>query len=137
MFLTWFVTGVILCCSCIGIPCGLQVIKISVFLLFPFGKSLTYSPEEPNCCVQSCNCVLNLLWAVTAGWILAMQALFTGILLMITIVGIPFGWQCFKLTRLCFCPFGIDFTAEDVETITVVSTDKYYLSPALAIHVES
>ena len=131
MFLTWFFAGLLICCTCIGIPCGLQVIKISCFLLFPFGKTLTYTHDNiqdagGRCCVRSCNCFLNVLWAVTAGWILALQAFLTGCALMVTIVGIPFGWQCFKLTYLCFCPFGIDFTAEEVETIVISNTETNY-----------
>lgn len=127
MFSTWFVAGLALCLTCIGIPCGLQVIKISWFLLCPFGKQLKYhhhdiSDEGGRCCFRGCNCLLNIVWAVTAGWLLALQALLTGVVFCITIIGIPFGWQCFKLTYLCFCPFGIDFTAEDTEVIPIVNT---------------
>jgi uncharacterized membrane protein YccF (DUF307 family) len=125
MFLTWFLTGIVLCCTCIGIPCGWQAIKISLFLLFPFGKTLTYTDGEgglgPCCC---CDLLLNILWAVTVGWILALQALVTGIFLMLTIIGIPFGWQCIKLMYICFLPFGKDFSAEQVETITVVVVEQ-------------
>jgi len=134
MFLTWFLMGLILCATCVGFPCGWQLIKISLFLLFPFGKTLTYTHEAiqdegGRCCVRGCNCMLNIVWAVTAGWILALQAFFTGCALMVTIVGIPFGWQCFKLTYLCFCPFGTDFSADEVETIIVSSTsDNHYHS---------
>jgi uncharacterized membrane protein YccF (DUF307 family) len=136
MFLTWFFTGLLICCcTCIcipfgwiGIPFGWQVIKISMFLLFPFGKTMTYTHDQfqdgGRCCVRSCNCFLNIVWAVIVGWILALQALITGILLMVTIVGIPFGWQCFKLTYLCFCPFGFDFTAEEVETIVITTAKR-------------
>jgi uncharacterized membrane protein YccF (DUF307 family) len=56
---------------------------------------------------------------------LALQALITGVLLMVTIVGIPFGWQCFKLTYLCFCPFGIDFSSEEVESVVVDTSTNY------------
>jgi uncharacterized membrane protein YccF (DUF307 family) len=124
LFGTWFLAGLILCLTCIGIPCGCQAIKISVFLLFPFGKTIahkheTIDDEGMQCCFRGCNCLLNILWAVGVGWIFAVQALLTGIFLCLTIVGIPFGIQCFKLTLLCFCPFGIDFTAEDVETVVI------------------
>lgn len=124
LFLTWFLAGFTLCLTCIGIPCGCQAIKISVFLLFPFGKTVVYKHDYiddagAQCCFRSCNCLLNTFWALTVGWILALQALLTGIVLCITIVGIPFGIQCFKLMLLCFCPFGTDFTAEEVETVVV------------------
>jgi uncharacterized membrane protein YccF (DUF307 family) len=133
LFLTWFFAGLILCATCIAMPCGWQVIKISLFLLFPFGKRIVYTHdfiegEGGRCCMRSCNCLLNIVWAVTAGWILALQAFLTGCLLMVTIVGIPFGIQCFKLTILCFCPFGIDFSAEEVETIVVSTSGANYHS---------
>mmetsp|Transcript_17425 Transcript_17425/g.20109 ORF Transcript_17425/g.20109 Transcript_17425/m.20109 type:complete len:160 (-) Transcript_17425:332-811(-) len=128
LFLTWLFAGLTLCLTCIGIPCGWQVIKISFFLLFPFGQTLHYSHElvhDPGarCCMRSCNCLLNIVWAVTAGWILAIQAFLTGVLFCITIIGIPFGIQCFRLTVLCFCPFGTDFSAE--ETVTVNSNYRF------------
>ena len=124
LFLTWFTAGALLCLTCVGIPCGWQVIKISIFLLFPFGKQLTYThdaiqDEGGRCCMRSCNCVLNIFWVVTVGWLLAIQSFLTGCIFMVTIIGIPFGWQCFKLTYLCLFPFGADFTAEEVSTILV------------------
>lgn len=126
LFLAWFCAGLILCVTIIGCPCGVQAIKISIFLLFPFGKQIVHihdsiDDQGAQCCFKSCNCLLNLIWAVTVGWILAIQAFLTGIVLCLTIVGIPFGIQCFKLTLLCFCPFGIDFTAEEVETVIVAT----------------
>jgi uncharacterized membrane protein YccF (DUF307 family) len=139
MFLTWFLAGILLCCTLIGIPCGCQAIKISFFLLFPFGKTMTYTDDGEGegvgrccCCCRrrSCDGVLNLLWALTIGWILALQAFVTGILLMVTIIGFPLGWQCIKLMYICLFPFGKDFIEEPVETITVVVVDnQYHLLP--------
>mmetsp|Transcript_20357 Transcript_20357/g.41268 ORF Transcript_20357/g.41268 Transcript_20357/m.41268 type:complete len:158 (-) Transcript_20357:173-646(-) len=116
MFLTWFTVGLILCLTCIGIPCGWQTMKISFFLLLPFGTTLEYADHEDDgvtCCCRCSNFILNVIWALTVGWILALQAVLTGALLCLTIVGIPFGWQCFKLTVLCFRPFGIKFNVLD------------------------
>ena len=128
MFLTWFTTGLILCCTCVGIPCGIQTIKISFFLLFPFGKTLKYDTEGEEdegvaCCMESCNCLLNVFWAISVGWILALQAFITGVMFCLTIIGIPFGWQCFKLTYLCFRPFGVNYTAMVTETKYATSTN--------------
>lgn len=125
MAVAWFCTGLVLCLTCIGIPCGWQVIKISWFLLFPFGKRMVYTSdaiqdESVRCCTDCWNCVFNVVWAVTVGWILALQAILTGILFMITIVGIPFGLGCFQLAFICFRPFGVDFTADE-EVIAAVS----------------
>lgn len=124
LFLTWFTAGALLCLTCVGIPCGVQVIKISIFLLFPFGKQLTFTHDAiqddgGRCCMRSCNCLLNICWAVSVGWILAIQAFLTGCVLAVTIIGLPFAIQCFKLTYLCIRPFGADFTAEEITTVLV------------------
>jgi uncharacterized membrane protein YccF (DUF307 family) len=134
MFLTWFVVGALICCTIIGIPCGWQVMKISFFMLFPFGKTIVYTHEEffgtnesgARCCFRGCNCVMNVVWAITVGWMLALEALLTGVLLMLTIIGIPFGWQCFKLTYICFCPFGVDFSALETETMVINTPTTTY-----------
>ena len=139
MFLTWFTTGLILCLSCIAFPCGWQVIKISIYLLLPFGKKIVYTSESiqdagTRCCCDCINCGFNVVWAVTIGWILALQAILTGLLLMLTIVGIPFGIGCFQLAYVCFRPFGVDFTAEDSGIMTVVTQSPYHsMAPAVEL----
>ena len=120
MFLTWLVVGLILCVTIIGIPCGLQVIKIAWFLLFPFGKSISYDVKYNGCC--TCNCCANVIWIVAVGWFLAVQAVGTGIVFCLTCIGIPFGWQCFKLAYICLWPFGADISADEIQTVTVVTT---------------
>ena len=66
---------------------------------------------------------MNVIWAVTIGWILALQAFVTGLLLCFTIIGIPFGISCFQLAFLCFRPFGVSFSAEEeVQVITTTTT---------------
>ena len=115
MFATWFLVGLILCCTIVGLPAGYQAIKISFFLLFPFGKSLAYTKSS-----SASTFLLNLVWAVTVGWILALQAFATGAFLVVSIVGIPFGLQCFKFAHLCFRPFGIDYSAIEETTYVVV-----------------
>ena len=129
MFLAWFGAGLLLCLTVVCIPCGWQVIKISFFLLCPFGLSLVDAADEiedddVRCCSRSCNCLLNVLWAVTVGWILALQQIFTGIALCLTIVGIPFGIQCFKMSWLCFRPFGLTVSAEELVTVAVTSSGR-------------
>lgn len=153
LFLSWFLVGFLLCCTIVGIPFGWQAIKISLFLLFPFGTSIvrkrssvqdgTTEPllheqqQQPSssCCLCVCcgrtinNCcsiLLNILWIVTIGWALALQAFLTGVVLCLTIVGFPFGWQCFKLAYISFWPFGTELvtttTEEMVETVTTTTT---------------
>jgi uncharacterized membrane protein YccF (DUF307 family) len=122
LFLSWFIVGLFLSISLVCCPCGVQVIKIACFLLCPFGKTLVSS--ETHCCGGVCNCLLNVIWIVTVGWFLALQALVTGVVLCLTIFGIPFGVQCFKLAYISLWPFGLEFSSDVVETVTV-STTRY------------
>ena len=135
MFLSWMVAGLVLCVTCIFIPCGVQCIKIACFLLCPFGKTVVYygSPNNNSCCSSGCNFIMNVLWAVTAGWILAVQAFLTGVVLCLTIVGIPFGVQSFKLMQVCFCPFGKDFSSiqeEQQQQFTTTRRTTVQTTPA-------
>lgn len=96
--------GLVLCCTIVGIPWGLQSFKIGIATLAPFGKSV-----RPNgASIPGLSCLLNLVWLVFAGLWIALCHLFFGILLCVTIIGIPFGIQHFKLMRLGLHPFGYD-----------------------------
>lgn len=124
MFMAWFTVGILLCFTIIFFPCGYQVIKIACFLLFPFGKSIEASPAAQGGHCGGCNCCLNIVWMCTVGWMLALQALVTGAVFCLTIVGIPFGWQCFKMASLCFWPFGLEVSSTEMvaETTTITTT---------------
>jgi uncharacterized membrane protein YccF (DUF307 family) len=70
----------------------------------------------------TCNCCANILWIVTVGWFLSIQAVGTGIVFCLSCIGIPFGWQCFKLAYICLWPFGADVSANEIQTVTVINT---------------
>ena len=96
--LSWLFLGVIWCITIIGIPFGLQAFKMAKLSLFPFGKTVnTNFGKHP---------IANLIWFIFGGFGIALGFLFTGIFWCITIIGIPFGKQCFKLTKLALMPFG-------------------------------
>lgn len=97
--LSWFLLGAFYCITIIGIPIGLQSFKLGELSLFPFGKKVT-------CSDNSGSIFLNVLWILLGGWVLSLEYLFYGLLCCITIIGIPFGNQCFKLMKLSFLPFG-------------------------------
>ena len=118
MFATWFVVGLGACCTIVGIPIGYQAIKVSFFLLFPFGKTLTYTTSNSTG-MNILNFFLNVVWATTVGWFLALEAIVSGILLTVTIIGIPFGWQCFKLAHIAFRPFGLNYSALQQTTVSI------------------
>ncbi len=98
--LSWGLLGVLLCITIVGIPFGLQCFKAAKLTFAPFGKRVrTQFDEHP---------IANLLWAILIGWELALGYLFSGIISCITIIGIPFGLQAFKMMQLAFIPFGAD-----------------------------
>lgn len=95
----WGLVGVICCCTIVGIPMGLQCFKFAGFIIWPFGRNIYYSNNAVDF-------LWNILWIVFLGWELAVFAFFIGLIWCGTIVGIPFGAQCFKFARLALMPFG-------------------------------
>ncbi len=97
--LGWLMAGCIWCITIIGIPIGLQCFKLSSISLNPFGKEVEYEGG-------SVSFLLNVLWFLISGWELALGNFLLGVLLCITIVGIPFGKQFFKIAKTALRPFG-------------------------------
>jgi uncharacterized membrane protein YccF (DUF307 family) len=100
----YFVGSIFLMLTIIGIPFGLQTLKMASMALWPFGRT-THVHERASGCLYI---IMNVIWLLTGGlWIALTHALF-GLLLCITIIGIPFGMQHFKLTSIALSPFGRD-----------------------------
>ena len=97
----YFVAGVALCITIIGIPFGVQAIKLGVLMLWPFGSRVDVMPGQPGCL----STIMNILWLI-AGLPICLTHLFFCIILCITIVGIPFGMQHFKFAGIALTPFG-------------------------------
>ncbi|MCL2559733.1 MAG: YccF domain-containing protein [Turicibacter sp.] len=97
--IAWLFIGFLWCITIIGIPIGVQCFKLSRLAFFPFGKQVVHEGGVGSC-------LLNILWIVFGGWPIALAAVGNGLLLCVTIIGIPFGLQCFKFARLAFMPFG-------------------------------
>lgn len=100
----YFISGLLLCITIIGIPFGFQAFKLGVLSLWPFGRKVMNMPQEPGCL----SVVMNIIWIFIGGIWIALSHLAWGLLFCITIVGIPFGLQHFKLMKLAFTPFGKD-----------------------------
>lgn len=98
----YFVSGIIMCLTIIGIPFGFQAMKIGLLALFPFGQT-TIVTEQNSGCLST---VMNIIWIFCGGIWIALTHLVFGVLLCITIIGIPFGRQHFKLMAMSFTPFG-------------------------------
>ena len=95
----WLIAGVLWCVTIVGIPIGVQCFKLAGLAFFPFGKEVRYGGGVGSM-------LLNILWLLLSGIPLAIEAAAVGLLFCITIIGIPFGKQCFKLAKLALMPFG-------------------------------
>lgn len=99
MGLSWGLAGILWCITIVGIPVGVQCFKMARLAFFPFGKEVDYGGGAGSL-------LLNIVWIIFSGLALAIEAAVIGVLFCITIVGIPFGKQCFKLAKLALMPFG-------------------------------
>ena len=86
----------------IGIPFGLQTLKLSLLALCPFGKKIETTPQAGGCL----SIIMNIIWILLGGIWISLSHLVFGMILCITIIGIPFGKQHFKLAALALTPFG-------------------------------
>ncbi len=99
----YFLGGLAMMLTIIGIPFGFQLIKIGSLCLWPFGRTFEVSKGELPGCLFT---LLNFFWLLIAGIWLALTHILFGILLMISIIGIPWGMQHFKLASFALSPFG-------------------------------
>ncbi|SDA68343.1 Uncharacterized membrane protein YccF, DUF307 family [Butyrivibrio sp. INlla18] len=103
----WWIAGVFWCITVVGIPVGLQCFKMSSLSLNPFGKEVV---DEGG----AVSFLLNIIWLFVSGLELALANLFIGCILCITIIGIPFGKQFFKIAKLSLFPFGARIVRERI-----------------------
>lgn len=106
--LGYVIGGLLMCITIIGIPFGLQAFKLAGFALWPFGRTAVLGGS--NGCLEI---GFNILWLFVVGWGLFLGFIGAGILLCITIIGIPFGIQAFKLSTLALWPFGSRIVPSD------------------------
>ena len=102
--LGWVLTGCLWCITVVGIPVGLQCFKLASISLDPFGKEIVYDDEN------AVSFLLNILWIIFGGIEMAIG----GIILCITIIGIPWGKQYFKIAKLSLMPFGARVEREHI-----------------------
>jgi uncharacterized membrane protein YccF (DUF307 family) len=102
LFLEYLLAGLILWITIIGIPFGIQCIKLSFLALLPFGKKIKHSERASGCL----STVMNLIWILIGGIWIALTHLIFAVICAITIIGIPFAKQHMKLATLSLVPFG-------------------------------
>ena len=97
--LSWVLAGCLWCVTIVGIPLGVQAFKMAGLTLTPFGKTVEYGGGVGSV-------LANIVWFVLAGIWMAIGYILAGLLNCVTIIGIPFGIQSFKMAKLALWPFG-------------------------------
>ena len=96
--------SLLLMITIVGIPFGVQTLKIAGLAILPFGRTTRVHARASGCLYI----IMNVLWLICGGLWIALSHAFFGALLCVTIIGIPFGLQHFKLTAIALSPFGRD-----------------------------
>ena len=102
LWLEYVLVGLVLCLTIVGIPFGVQCFKIAGLALLPFGKDIDARPAADG----ALRVIGNVLWFVFAGLWIFLTHLALAVGLAVTIIGIPFAVQHFKLALLAVWPFG-------------------------------
>lgn len=101
MAIGYFLAGIVCCILIITIPFGIAAFRIGAYALWPFGRSVV---RDPGAGVASA--IGNVIWLIVAGIWLALGHIVTGVLLCLTIIGIPLGLANFKLVPVSLLPLG-------------------------------
>ena len=97
--LSWVLWGALWCITIIGIPYGVQCFKFAQLSFWPFGREVVYQGGAVSF-------IVNVLWFLFGGFAMAVMNCLFGLLWCVTIVGVPFGLQFFKIAKLSLAPFG-------------------------------
>ena len=98
----YLISSVLLMVTIVGIPFGLQTLKLAILALWPFGARIRMKESGSGCL----STLMNLIWIIIGGFWISLTHVFFGVLFAITIVGIPFARQHFKMAGLALTPFG-------------------------------
>lgn len=98
--ISYIIAGLLACITIIGIPFGIQAFKLAGYVMWPFGRELAEQPGH-----RFSKGVMNVIWIIVGGFWLALEHILLGIILCLTIIGIPFGLKNFSMAKLAFFPF--------------------------------
>lgn len=111
--LTWLFGALLFAISIIGLPVARAAVEMAKLSAFPFGKDVVHVREidgkgvtATTAATGTIGFVANIIWVLTFGWVLFLGYLVAGVINCLTIIGIPFGLQSFKLAGLSFWPVG-------------------------------
>jgi len=100
--LGYIIGGLLMCLTIVGIPFGIQSMKLGVATFAPFGKRIVEAPDANG----PLQIILNVIWLILFGWEIAIAHLVSAGILAITIIGIPFALQHVKLIPIALLPLG-------------------------------
>ena len=103
MAIGYAVAGVICCVLIITIPWGIAAFRMANYALWPFGRTIVSKPSAGTMSFLG-----NIIWFVFAGWWLAIGHIVTGVVMCLTVIGIPLGLASFKLVPVSLAPLGKD-----------------------------
>jgi uncharacterized membrane protein YccF (DUF307 family) len=106
--IAFVVAGIVMFILIITIPFGVQAFKLAGFALWPFGRHVEYGARVTS----PLQIIGNIIWIIFGGLYLAVHCLVGGAILCITIIGIPFGIQAFKMIPIVLMPFGADVVSD-------------------------
>jgi uncharacterized membrane protein YccF (DUF307 family) len=107
--IAYVIAGIVMCLLIITIPFGIQAFKLAGYTLWPFGRVVVAKPDAS----PALGCLGNVIWIVLVGWEMAIAHVVAGVMLCLTIIGIPLGLGCFKLVPLALLPFGHEVVSID------------------------
>jgi uncharacterized membrane protein YccF (DUF307 family) len=108
MALAYVLAGLLAFILIITIPFGIAAFRIAGYVLWPFGRTIDRRPEAGIASV-----IGNVLWIILFGWWLALGHLVAGVLLCLTIIGIPLGLASFKIIPITLVPLGVRIVPVD------------------------
>ena len=100
--LEYLVAGLVFCITIIGIPWGIKCFQLAVLALWPFRRKVVSRKQSGGCL----NILMNIIWIFIGGIWICLSHLLWGVILCITVIGIPFGRQHFKMAEFALTPFG-------------------------------
>jgi uncharacterized membrane protein YccF (DUF307 family) len=116
LWLAYMLAGIICCLLIITIPWGIASFRMANYAAWPFGRELV---DKPTAGIFSF--LGNVIWVIVAGWWLALTHIVTGILLCVTIIGIPLGIANFKLIVVSLAPLGKQIVSKPSRSMQVPS----------------
>lgn len=106
LVIAYALSGALCCLTIVFIPVGMQFFKATALAAWPMGYDIRFS-SDPGATI------LNIIWALLGGWETFLSHAALGCLLCLTVIGIPFGLQMFKIGKLFLMPIGAEIVPQN------------------------